>query len=116
MTSGTEVETLTAINLISATMNVTFNAPTITGTGAGQFSVLPYISGSQSTCLQISPKSSTPPRRDVHGYSPIHINGFRNQLQRDAQCLRQRSGWIPASCHDCERLGLKLTTCCTSRP
>ena len=54
--SGTKVETLTVTNLSSATKNVTFSGtPTITGTGAGQFSVLSYVSGAQSTCLQTSP-------------------------------------------------------------
>jgi len=55
--SGTQNETLTVTNLSSGKTAVTFSGtPTITGTGAAQFSVLPYISGSQSTCLQSSPK------------------------------------------------------------
>jgi hypothetical protein len=55
--SGTENETLTVANLSSGKTTVTFSGtPTITGTGATQFSVLPFISGSQSTCLQGSPK------------------------------------------------------------
>jgi len=55
VTTGTKVETLTVTNLNSSTKDLTFNTPTITGTGAAQFSVLSYISGSQSTCLQSSP-------------------------------------------------------------
>jgi hypothetical protein len=51
VTSGTEIETLIVRNVSSA--NVTFSGtPTIAGTGSAQFSVLPYVSGSQSTCLQ----------------------------------------------------------------
>jgi len=60
--SGTENETLTVSNLSSGNTTVTFSGtPTITGTGAAQFSVLPYISGSQSTCLQSSPKLQLQP-------------------------------------------------------
>jgi hypothetical protein len=56
VTSGTKIDTFTVTNLSGSTKSVTFNGtPTITGTGAGQFSVLPYVSGSQSTCLQTSP-------------------------------------------------------------
>jgi hypothetical protein len=53
-----------------------------------------------------SHKDSTPARRDMHFHRAIYLNGFRNQLQRDAQCLGQRGRRITAGQHDSE--GLKM--------